>query len=91
MAFKKLDVDGNGSIERSEIIKLAGLGKNTSNSDSSNRRANGRKADGGMNSMQELINEFFNAFDENNDGMIQKEEWLSFFAHMFDNVVARGL
>ena len=40
---------------------------------------------------QAKIDEFFAQFDENNDGKIQRQEWIDFFGRLFDAVIAQGL
>ena len=37
------------------------------------------------------INQFISTFDTDGDGKVSKDEWLTFFGNMFDNVIAQGL
>ena len=38
----------------------------------------------------EKINELFTTFDNNGDGLIQKDEWLTFYGGMFDAAIGKG-
>ena len=74
-AFKKLDINGDGEVDRSEIMALA---------------RSGQGLPGGASS-EEKINQFFETFDDNGDGKIQQQEWLDFFGNLFDSVISSGL
>ena len=74
-AFKKLDINGDGEVDRTEIMALA---------------RSGQGLPGGVNS-EEKINQFFETFDDNGDGKIQQQEWLDFFGNLFDSVISSGL
>ena len=76
-AFKKLDVDDNGEIERHEIQSLvASASSNLPNM---------------ANASEEKINEFIATFDQDNDGKIQQQEWLDFFGRLFDSLIPQGI
>ena len=73
-AFAKLDINGDGEVDRDEVKQLATSGMGLpDNSDATTREAK--------------INEFFASFDANGDGKIQKQEWLDFFGSLFDSVI----
>ena len=77
-AFNKLDLDGNGEVDRQEVQQLASQGVGLpDNADPAQREAK--------------INEFFASFDADGDGKIQKSEWLNFFGSLFDSVIEQGL
>ena len=77
-AFNKLDLDGNGNVDKEEVRSLATQGLGLPEGDNAEAR-------------EAKIGEFFATFDENGDGKISKEEWLSFFGKLFDSVVEQGL
>ena len=41
--------------------------------------------------LNEKINQLFDTFDSNKDGVISKDEWITFFGQVFDTVLAQGL
>ena len=73
-AFNKIDINGDGEVDRSEVMALAKAGTGLPEDVS-----------------QAKIDEFFAQFDENNDGRIQRQEWIDFFGRLFDAVIAQGL
>ena len=75
-AFAKLDLDGNGEVDRTEICALAGQGL-PDDCDEATKNAK--------------IQEFLDSFDQDGDGKIQKGEWLNFFGQLFDSVINAGL
>ena len=75
-AFAKLDINGDGEVDRNEIMQLAGDGL-PANCDQATKDAK--------------IKEFLDSFDTDGDGKIQKSEWLNFFGSLFDSVIAAGL
>ena len=77
-AFKKLDLDGNGEVDREEIMKLAEQGQGLPDGASAEAK-------------EAKIKEFLDSFDQDGDGKIQKSEWLMFFGNLFDSVIAAGL
>ena len=77
-AFAKLDLDGNGEVDRNEIMQLASQGMGLP--EQANEAAKEAK-----------IKEFLDSFDTDGDGKIQKSEWLNFFGQLFDSVIAAGL
>ena len=77
-AFAKLDINGDGEVDRDEVKQLASSGMGLP--DSADQAAKEAK-----------INEFFASFDANGDGKIQKQEWLDFFGSLFDSVIQQGL
>ena len=78
VAFARLDLDGNGEVDREEIMKLAESGQGLP--DGASQEAKEAK-----------IKEFLDSFDQNGDGKIQKSEWLAFFGNLFDSVIEAGL
>ena len=78
VAFGKLDINGDGEVDRTEIMQLAEQGQGLP--DGSNQEAKEAK-----------IKEFLDSFDADGDGKIQKSEWLDFFGKLFDSVIAAGL
>ena len=78
VAFGRLDLDGNGEVDREEIMKLAESGQGLP--DGASQEAKEAK-----------IKEFLDSFDANGDGKIQKSEWLAFFGNLFDSVIEAGL
>ena len=75
-AFNKLDLDGNGEVDRQEICQLAGAGL-PEGCDEATKNAK--------------VQEFLDSFDADGDGKIQKSEWLQFFGQLFDSVIQAGL
>ena len=79
-AFDRLDVNGDGEIEREEVSSLAkqGLGglARFSHLDDQTRETK--------------VDEFIKNFDSNGDGKIQRSEWLEFYGSLFDRVVESG-
>ena len=75
-AFNKLDANGDGEVDRTEICALAGAGL-PENCDTDTK--------------EKKIQEFLSSFDTDGDGKIQKAEWLSFFGQLFDSVIQAGL
>ena len=75
-AFGKLDINGDGEVDRSEIMQLAGDGL-PAGCDQATKDAK--------------IKEFLDSFDADGDGKIQKSEWLAFFGNLFDSVISAGL
>ena len=75
-AFGKLDINGDGEVDRGEIMQLAGEGL-PANCDNATKEAK--------------IKEFLDSFDQDGDGKIQKSEWLAFFGNLFDSVIQAGL
>ena len=71
-AFGKLDINGDGEVDRSEITALAGDGL-PAGCDQATKDAK--------------IKEFLDSFDADGDGKIQKSEWLNFFGQLFDSVI----
>ena len=77
-AFNKLDINGDGEVDRTEVQQLATSGAGLpDNADPAQKEAK--------------INEFFASFDADGDGKIQKSEWLNFFGSLFDSVIEQGL
>ena len=77
-AFDKLDVNGDGEVDRKEVQQLANSGVGIpDNADPALKEAK--------------INEFFASFDENGDGKIQKSEWLNFFGQLFDSIMEQQI
>ena len=74
-AYEKLDTNGDGHIDRDELKAHA--------------TAAGAKLTGGQSDAD--IDTFFATFDANNDGVVSKEEWLTFFGNLFDEVIKKGL
>ena len=37
------------------------------------------------------INDFIATFDTDGDGKVSRQEWLTFFGNMFDQVIAQGM
>ena len=77
-AFNKLDLNGDGDVSREEVMALAEQGSGLP--DGANAEEKETK-----------IREFFESFDANGDGRIQKSEWLEFFGKLFDSVIEAGL
>ena len=75
-AFAKLDINGDGEVDRTEITALAGDGL-PAGCDQATKDAK--------------IKEFLDSFDTDGDGKIQKAEWLNFFGQLFDSVISAGL
>ena len=71
-AFKKLDANNDGEVDRNEICQLAGAGL----PDGCDQETKDKK-----------IKEFLDSFDTDGDGKIQKAEWLNFFGQLFDSVI----
>ena len=76
-AFNKLDLDGSGAIERSEIQELV--------------RSSASGMMNGEGNNDQKINEFIETFDTDGDGAVQKQEWLDFFGRLFDSVIQTGM
>ena len=76
--FEKIDKDGNNVIDRNEVKSMFAAIVPQSGS--------AQEAQ-----MEEKINKLFESFDSNGDGVISKEEWIAFFADVFDNVLAQAL
>ena len=78
--FDRLDVNGDGEIERAEVSSLArqGLGglARLSQFDEQTREAK--------------VDEFIKSFDSNGDGKIQRSEWLAFYGNLFDQAIGAG-
>ena len=74
-AYEKLDTNGDGHIDRDELKAHA--------------TAAGAKLTGGQSDAD--IDTFFQTFDANNDGVVSKEEWLTFFGNLFDEVIKKGI
>ena len=77
-AFAKLDLDGNGEVDRAEIMQLAEQGQGLPDGSSAEAK-------------EAKIKEFLDSFDTDGDGKIQKAEWLAFFGQLFDSVISAGL
>ena len=73
--YSKLDTNGDGVIDRDELKAMA--------------KEAGQSLTGGQ--MEAKIDEFLSTFDQNNDGVVSKQEWLDFFGNLFDAVIAQGL
>ena len=71
--YDKLDTNGDGNVDRNELIEIA--------------RAKGEQ----HNVSAENLDSFFNTFDANNDGKVSRQEWLDFFARMFDEQMAANI
>ena len=80
VAFSKLDINGDGEVDRSEIMQFALAEQGQCLDDGASQKAKEAK-----------IKEFLESFDADGDGKIQKEEWLAFFGNHFDSVIASGL
>ena len=78
VAFGKLDINGDGEVDRNEIMQLAEQGQGLPDGASAEAK-------------EAKIKEFLDSFDADGDGKIQKEEWLAFFGNLFDSVIAAGL
>ena len=74
-AFNKLDLDGNGEVDKQEVQQLASQGVGLPDN-----------ADPAL--LKALIKEFFADFDADRDGKIQKSMWLNFYGRLFDSVRA---
>ena len=74
-AYDKLDTNGDGHIDRDELIAHA--------------KAAGAKL--GAGGSDQDVDQFFQTFDSNQDGVVSKEEWLDFFGKLFDDVIQKGL
>ena len=71
-AFNKLDINGDGEVDRNEICQLAGAGlPEGCDEETKNKK----------------VQEFLDSFDSDGDGKIQKAEWLNFFGQLFDSVI----
>lgn len=82
LAFEKLDLDGNGMIDRQEAQKLAASDELSGSIGGGNQPVQDKEA---------KIQEFFDTFDEDKSGTIEKEEFLNFFGKLFDSVIQKGL
>ena len=71
-SFSQLDTNGDGNIDKKELATMAAQGM----------PANIPKA-----AIEAKISNFLTEFDANDDGMVQKEEWLAYFGKMFDEVI----
>lgn len=69
-AFNKLDLNGDGEVSKAELEHIA---KETAPETTD------------PNAREESIRQFFTTFDANEDGKVQKSEWLSFFEKVFDH------
>ena len=81
-AFDQLDTNKDGHLDKNEIIELTmkhlpGVAAEDTSEDQSKRESK--------------ILEFFSIFDENRDGRIQKDEWMNFFAKLFDKIIDEEL
>ena len=78
-AFSKLDLNGDGSVDKEELRKIAAdSGVNF-----------GAEMD--VAAREAKIEQFFATFDANGDGKVQMSEWLEFFGNLFDDVVAQAM
>ena len=77
-AFDKLDINSDGDVSRDEVAALAQQGVGLPDGASAADR-------------EAKIKEFFENFDANGDGKIQKSEWLDFFGKLFDSVIEAGM
>ena len=79
IAFDKLDINGDGTInyEEAELFIEQGLQQSQDENDKQLKK-------------DKLI-EFFKTFDEDGDHEITKEEWLGFYAKLFDSIIENGL
>ena len=48
-------------------------------------------SDNNADALKNKIKELFATFDANKDGVISKEEWVTFFGDVFDKVLTEGL
>ena len=76
IAFERVDIDGNGTIDYHEAEKLIKSNNSLNNFASNN---------------ENKIDAFFKSFDENGDKSISKKEWLNFYGQLFDNMIENSL
>ena len=84
--FEKLDLNGDGMIEKHEVRHLCDNNHPGMLAAQSQSESNGPGA-----GQESRIRDFFAAFDINGDGCVSREEWLDFFGKLYDSVIAKGL
>ena len=75
--FDKIDADKNQNIDREEVTKMFSAAFTASDNNEA--------------ALNEKINQLFDTFDSNKDGVISKDEWVTFFGEVFDKVLTEGL
>lgn len=68
--FDKIDIKKNNVIDREELTLMV---QKTFTVSENNESA-----------LEAQVNHLFQTFDYNNDGVISKEEWITFFTEVFD-------